>query len=142
SQQRAARDARDLGARQPKEEHLKHREQDREREHREHDASRRADDVREERRVAHWVSQPISRMTMIGPIDATPSRPNASFTADRPAITELTPNATASTTGPVSAPVVTLPASYASGATLAGARNVSTIITPYIAVSFHSIENP
>src|SRR5690606_5914039 len=104
-------DPRDLGARKLEEDHLEHREQRAQRQHREGDRLGRVDDHRHERRVAHDRNSPASNMTMIGPAAAMPSSPKPSLTADRPESTALTPIARARTTGVVRTPVVTLPAS-------------------------------
>ena len=59
---------------------------------------------------------------MIDPVDASPSIPKPSLTAERPARTELSPSASAITTGAVRTPMVTLPESKANGTKSSGAK--------------------
>src|SRR5690606_9866686 len=102
-------DPAELGAWQPEEEHLEEQEEGGQRDHRQGDARRGARDDLEHRAQRSNIRS--SSTAMIGPIEANPRSPKPSDTLARPAMTELRPSASAITTGAVSTPVVTLPAS-------------------------------
>src|SRR5690606_16033006 len=124
-------------------EELKGREEGGQRQHGERHTPRRlSDDVGQEPGAGHGRSSPSSRMTTIGPADATPSSPNPSATAERSPSTELRPSVTASSTGAVSTPVVTLPASYATEMNASGVTNDSRMMLANMTVSSRLIEKP
>src|SRR5690606_12241027 len=122
---RAFQDVGHLAQRQLEQENLKHEEQYRKRAHGYGHARECVGDLGDYG-CAHDSKIPTINMTKIGPMEANPSSPKPSDTADRPARTEVSPLANAIMTGAVSTPVVTLPASKATGTKSGGAKAAST----------------